>query len=191
MGVYLLLQPRTPFRGHWLLKAAPVLLLMVWVLREGVLFPIALGLLFSAGGDVALALDRRRFFVAGLLLFLIGHVFYIAAFAPDAVWAAGRLPLLLLIGAAAAGALWLMWPGLGKLRGPVLLYIGVIAVMAGSAALRPAGLVVLLGALFFMGSDAMIGMDKFHRPLPRAHFWIMITYYLGQLLIAAGMVAGR
>lgn len=188
MVSYVAMQPRGAYRGHWLLKALPVLLLMGWTLWSGVVLPLAFGLLFSAAGDVALALDRKRYFIVGLLFFLIGHAFYIAAFAPDAVWSAGRLPLLLGIGVAAVGATTLMWPGLGKLRLPVLAYIGIIAAMAGSAALRPGGTVVLLGALFFMASDAMIGLDKFYRPLPHAHFWIMITYYLGQFLIAGGMV---
>src|SRR5690606_41962032 len=44
---------------------------------------IVLGLLFSLAGDVFLMLPRDRF-VAGLVSFLIAHLFYIAAFAQQA-----------------------------------------------------------------------------------------------------------
>ena len=70
---------RAPYTGHFVVKAIPILALAAYVLLQqqgigGSL--IALGLLFSAGGDVALALDRKKYFVVGLGLFLVGNNYY-------------------------------------------------------------------------------------------------------------------
>src|SRR5919202_2318282 len=79
---------------------------------------IVAGLLCSLAGDVLLIWPRERF-VAGLVCFLLAHLCYIAAFtvadgarAPSA-WGAVAL---LLYGAL---MLRLLWPRLGKLKGPV------------------------------------------------------------------------
>ena len=43
---------------------------------------IVIGLVFCLGGDIFLMLPER-FFIAGLVSFLLGHLFYIAAFVSD------------------------------------------------------------------------------------------------------------
>ena len=50
------------------------------------------GLVLGAGGDVALMYDGKRAFLAGLGLFLLGHLAYVAACAsllPAAAWVGG------------------------------------------------------------------------------------------------------
>src|SRR6056297_18103 len=84
------------------------------------------GLIASIGGDVFLMLPPDRF-VAGLIAFLIAHLFYIAAFTSEItvlVW----WPLIPL---AAIGLIFylMLTPSLGKLKLPVLLYIVVILLM--------------------------------------------------------------
>jgi uncharacterized membrane protein YhhN len=41
---------------------------------------ILTGLIFCLGGDVFLALPRQKMFLCGLVSFLLGHLFYVAAF---------------------------------------------------------------------------------------------------------------
>ncbi len=188
-AAYLLTMSRAPYTGHFVVKAIPILALAAYVLLQqqgigGSL--IALGLLFSAGGDVALALDRKKYFVVGLGLFLVGHLFYVAGLTQAVTAFRLTVPVLLLVGYAAALGIWL-FPALGKLRGPVLLYMVVITLMGIAAALHPQPFPILLpGAVLFMLSDSFIAIDKFRHPLPYAHYLIMITYYLGQLGIALG-----
>ena len=194
-AAYLLLLPRTPFKGDFLLKAFPIWCLAGYVAvnGEGAAAMLAvIGLLFSSGGDIALALDRKKYFVVGLSLFLIAHLFYVMAFLQGQgtvtftakLWTGALLVLMLALGG------WL-FPVLGKLRGPVTLYMLVIAAMGVAAAIHPHAFPYLFpGALLFILSDSLIATDKFRRPIPHAHHLIMITYYLGQLGIAMAMGRG-
>jgi uncharacterized membrane protein YhhN len=43
------------------------------------------------------------------------------------------------------------------------------------------------GILFFI-SDAMIGLDKLDRRLPKHKFWIIFSYHLAQFLIVAAVL---
>ncbi|MCB0012746.1 MAG: lysoplasmalogenase [Anaerolineales bacterium] len=189
---YLATMNRRPYPLSWLVKAAPILLLAIFALGEagGMLrWLLAAALLFCAGGDIALEWDRDRLFVLGLALFLVGHLFYVASFLLEPAWA-GRpvwvIPLVLLTAGLIARRLW---PNLGKLRGPVVAYIIVIVAMACSAVLLEGGSwLVIIGALTFMASDTLIALDKFHRPIPGAHYYIMISYYLAQALIVTGLL---
>lgn len=46
-------------------------------------------------------------------------------------------------------------------------------------------LLSLLGSLSFLTSDTVLAFDKFSSPIKNAKNIIMVTYYCGQLLIAA------
>src|SRR5436190_142893 len=92
---------------------------------------IIIALIFSLAGDVFLMLRTDRF-VAGLTSFLLAHLAYITAFASSI-----SHPLLLAVYAVfAAVVMAILWPGLGKMRGPVAAYMCVIVVMAWQAAAR-------------------------------------------------------
>lgn len=160
---------------------------------------LAAALLFSCLGDIFLALKNDpRNFSRGLGAFLISHLFYLAVMLPLAS-APGGLPSALsdlqwagiaLLALMAGGVLAWLWPVLGRLRLPVTAYLGVISAMA-AAALCVAGAApwLGLGALLFVLSDALIAIDKFRRPVPFRGPAIWITYYAGQVLIAASLLA--
>jgi uncharacterized membrane protein YhhN len=86
--------------------------------------------------------------------------------------------------------------GRHSLKMPVLAYVVAISLMLISALLsmvRPewkpgVAWLVSTGALLFFISDAMLGWDKFVRPIRYGHLPIIITYHLGQALIALGAV---
>ena len=73
----------------------------------------------------------------------------------------------------------------------VAAYTIVIALMAAQAIGRAmllrdrASIGVAIGAVFFMASDSLLAIDRFAVPLPMAQFFVLATYYVAQLLIAA------
>jgi uncharacterized membrane protein YhhN len=156
---------------------------------------IAAGLLFSTAGDVFLMLPRDRF-VAGLASFLVAHLCYIGAFSIGVPFAAA--PLLWLPFFAAGGmVLAMVWPGLKPaLRAPVVVYVVVIAAMAGQATGRwyASGSVVALaaaiGAGLFVVSDAVLAIDRFRWHFRAARAATLSTYWAAQLLIALSISAG-
>lgn len=150
---------------------------------------IAAGLLLSTAGDVFLMLPRDRF-VAGLASFLVAHLCYVWAFSTDAPF--GAAPLLWPPYFAAGGlVVALVWPGLKPaLRAPVLVYVIVIAAMAGQATGRwqatggGVALLAALGAGLFVVSDAVLAIDRFRWHFRAARAVTLATYWAAQLLIA-------
>jgi alkenylglycerophosphocholine/alkenylglycerophosphoethanolamine hydrolase len=179
-----------------IVKPLPVLALIIWVLRDA---PDTTGRIMAAGlvlgltGDVLLELGGSTF-IAGLVAFLLGHVAYIVALSR----AAGRLAPLLLVPLAAYGGVMaaILTPHLGELAVPVSAYLLVICGMAWRAsALADArggwAWAALGGALLFLFSDTLIALDRFVAPIQGARPAIMLTYWLAQTGLVAGVVLGR
>jgi uncharacterized membrane protein YhhN len=86
----------------------------------------------------------------------------------------------------------LLRPGLGIMKGPVLLYTTVILAMALAAVLRapvisgPELWLPLAGAGFFIVSDTALAYRAFRAPFPYAGILVAVTYVLAQTLIVAG-----
>lgn len=180
-----------------ILKPLPVLMLALWVsaLRGGVRrysLAITAGLWLCALGDVLLELSDATF-LFGLIAFLLGHVAYILAFLQDS------RKLYPFHGAAAyaygmAALGFLLTTGkLGGMLVPVQLYVLAITTMLWRASVRLsvprvprfsawAGFV---GALFFVISDSVLAFRLFETPLQLPGYVVMVTYWLGQLGIAA------
>lgn len=149
---------------------------------------VVFGLIFSLAGDIFLMLPSDRF-VAGLASFLIAHGFYIAAFHPaagSALSAAALFPFLLY----GAILLRVLWPHLGRLGGPVLLYAAALLVMGWQAAEQhlavssSATFAALVGAVLFVVSDSVLALNRFARPFRAAQPVVLTTYFTAQWLIA-------
>jgi len=145
------------------------------------------GLVCSLAGDVFLMLPRDRF-VAGLVSFLFAHLLYIAAFTLDGWRLSGwALAPLLLYGAL---MLSLLWPRLGKLKVPVVVYVAVILLMALQAssgwlaAGGSGGAAACAGALLFVASDSALAWNRFLGEFRGAQTFILGTYFAAQWLIA-------
>jgi len=190
-------------RQHWQVYAfKPLATLLILALalslspaRPDYQWAIAAGLLLSTAGDVFLMLPRDRF-VAGLASFLLAHLCYLRAFSIEVPFGAGLL-LWLPFFAAGGMVVALVWPGLKPaLRGPVVVYVIVIAAMAGQATGRwyAAGSAVALaaavGAGLFVVSDAVLAIDRFRWPFRAARAVTLSTYWAAQLLIAISVSAG-
>jgi uncharacterized membrane protein YhhN len=179
---------------HYIFKPLAVVLIILIALQPG--HPtspfygqaIIAGLVFSLAGDIFLMLPSDRF-IPGLVSFLCAHVFYIAAFARES---RGALSFWTLVPFLLYGCLMLrvLWPHLGKLKLPVLIYVAAILAMGWTAAGRRlsteqrGSLLAFLGALLFIASDSVLALDKFRRPFRSAQLLILSTYFAAQWLIA-------
>lgn len=160
---------------------------------------ILAGLGFSLLGDIFMMLVPKRF-IEGLISFLIAHLFYISAF--TGINGPGfTFYLFLFFLAYAAGMYSYLYPGLGKYRIAVIIYIVIITVMvwqAGEIMCKSMinggldyifSLEIFAGAVLFVISDSALAVNKFRRKLPHSQTIIMTTYYLAQLLIACSVLS--
>jgi len=186
---YLVL-PR-PYPGDVALKTSMCVLLAIAAFRANLKL-FALALLFSAAGDAFLAYDGQRLFVPGLASFLATHVLYAIVFVlatkgAVAPMSAGRKVMLAVIPTFAIAYSVVLWPNLGALAIPVVLYIAAIVVMA-MLSLRVRTIEVPIGAVLFMVSDSLISLEKFLWQAAWVGPLVWITYALAQLLITRGML---
>lgn len=141
--------------------------------------------LFSLAGDIFLMLpDRKRWFIFGLASFLLGHLCYIPG-----LWSRGVRTgplavgaIIVAVGAASVGRVVLtaVQRERPKLLVPVVVYMGVLGIMAASA-IGTALPVVVLGGLLFFASDSTLSWNEFVQPFPLARLAVHVTYHLGQI----------
>jgi uncharacterized membrane protein YhhN len=178
------------------LKSLPILILAGVVFRDAAgaepakasASLIAVGLVFSAIGDVSLVF--RRGFLAGLSAFFAAHCCYIGAFVPGVAWSGASALAAVAVVVAAGLMLRRLWPHVQRLRLPVTIYAGALSLMGWCAVARatalgaPAAYAGAAGALSFLVSDSVLAFDRFARPFAGAHGVVMVTYYAAQILIA-------
>jgi len=159
---------------------------------------IAAGLVLGALGDVLLNLRfvlksiGSKVFLAGIALFLAGHVVYLCAMVPLA-----KSPLLVgAVGVILAAALlwWILSSVDAKLAFRIfgVFYIGAVTLMAAFAVANWCTLGTLgagmcgIGAIAFLVSDVVLIFNTFTGSTKFSMRVLNLSlYYLGQLLIAA------
>jgi uncharacterized membrane protein YhhN len=186
-------------------KPAVMISLLIWVLQSGgnnsFLIWFELGIVFSLAGDLFLMLPKERF-LAGLISFLLAHICYLTGFSsapPPINFASIVLAVIILI--TSLRIYRRILENLtnlkqGSLKIPILLYTTVISLMLYSALITLvredwpvlSAIIVSIGALLFYISDVFLAWSKFITPLPHAKLRVIITYHLGQALIALGAV---
>jgi uncharacterized membrane protein YhhN len=177
-----------------ILKALPVLGLALWIWTRGPALGaggrLAAGLALGALGDFLLA--APGLFLLGMAAFFTQHALYISVFLPELKLRRARLPWVGGLVLAACALVAILWPHLGALAWPVLIYSLALLAMAVTATLRRSpALAVALGATLFFVSDALLAFNRFVSRLPAAGIVILATYYAGQFLIARGWLADR
>jgi uncharacterized membrane protein YhhN len=159
-------------------------------------------LVFCWIGDVLLMFQGEMFFISGLVAFLTGHVLYIFCYrqlrisnSNAVLLPTQKIRFSLPIVLAGTGLVTILFPYLGGMKIPVMIYALVITVMAMQALFRygftnpKSFTLIFTGALFFMLSDSLLAINKFMNPLPLASLAIMTTYILAQYLIVEGFSA--
>lgn len=186
---------------HYIAKAllVPVLLMLISTATavDGKRL-LQIGLFFSWMGDVLLLFESRDklFFIFGLVCFLTTHVLYIIFFL--SIRSNSRSFLLkqpwwlVLVPAYGVALAWQLYPKLGDLKIPVIVYAIVICTMllcslhAFLKVRSPARHFYWLGATAFVLSDSLLAINKFYQPFAYAGVFIMFTYCAAQFFIVKG-----
>jgi len=179
-------------------KVGSILCLLILALNQRPIFPaLVAALAFSAGGDFLLELRHigrygpSVLFLFGLAAFLFAHLCYIALFAPRP--ALGGTPPLRRFGTILiVGMLALMfvvlWPSLGVLRIPVVLYGLALSTMGITAQQSYFRGMVALGGVTFVVSDSLLALQHFHGHFPMQGPLIWFSYYAAQVLLTMGVL---
>lgn len=184
-----------PRRNVYIFKPLTIAWIILLALQEknpvssSYKYLILVGLVCSLAGDIFLMLPSDQF-IPGLLSFLVAHLFYIAAFTSgtpqlSSLWYA--LPFLVYGGV----MLWVLFPHLGPMKLPVMIYMLVILVMAWQALCRwrempqaEGAALAFFGALLFTASDSTLALNRFRGRINHADVYILATYFTAQWLIA-------
>ena len=189
---------------QFIAKPAVMIVLVIYLWTSlglgGASLWFGLGMLLSLAGDIFL-LWLDRFFIYGLLAFLLAHIAYLIGFnTPSSPPAAWGFVMALIIG---LGGLRVMRRILSamtgekaRLRIPVAIYGAVISLMLLSAMLKltdsawgaGASLLVASGAFLFVASDIVLAWNKFVSPIQNGRMINIGLYHLGQICIATGVV---
>lgn len=154
-------------------------------------------------GDIALMFTgySEVWFMTGLGAFLVGHIYFIITyrqFRTESI-EAGLLPtqkirFSLPVVLAGTGLIVVLYPGLGGLKVPVVIYATAIIVMVMNAIFRfgrtpsMSFWLVLFGALMFMVSDSILAINKFMGGIKMSGVLVMTTYITAQYLIIEGLL---
>jgi uncharacterized membrane protein YhhN len=187
-------------------KMPVTIALILWSLSDGDWSGgkiwIGAGLCFSLVGDVLLLLPRR-FFLAGLVSFLLAHTGYIAGFIlPFPV----VHPILFALSALIGTGIYFYLQNLNqalqtrkqgkRLFQAIILYSLVLCLMTLAACqtmLRTdwppaASLFAASGGILFLLSDGLLGYNRFVHALPGGRTFEMMTYHLALTCIVAAAI---
>ena len=189
---------------HFIVKPLliPALLLLLFFSKS--ILPgkrlLLIGLFFSWLGDVFLLFENKNelFFIFGLVSFLTTHIFYIIYFlrirsANESLLK--KRPILIgLVLLYGITLVWQLFPHLGDLKIPVMVYAAVICSMLLCSlhiffkVNKKAAVYYLLGAGFFVVSDSLLAINKFYQSFAYAGVFIMLTYCAAQYFIVRGFI---
>jgi uncharacterized membrane protein YhhN len=178
----------------------PALLLLLFLTKSTVSGKnlLLIGLFFSWMGDVFLLFENKNplFFIFGLASFLTTHIFYIIYFLKIHSAQPSLLPkqpvLIALVLAYGITLVWQLYPHLGDLKLPVIIYAIVICTMLLCSlhvflkVKRTSAVYYLAGASVFVVSDSLLAINKFYQPFAFAGLLIMLTYCAAQYFIVCG-----
>ncbi len=183
-----------PYR--WISKPLVMLSLMAYYVyhrkshwnKIDVLFVVALCCAWL--GDVLLLWDDL--FLFGLGAFLLMQILYIVLFIKHKdtlqqqhyIYALGLITWIVI-------ASFILWPHLGEMKIPVVIYTGAIGLMAWWAAARIKNThgywMIVIGTLFFMISDTTLAIHLFS-DIDLGKLTVMSTYAAAQYFIVMGFL---
>lgn len=187
-------------------KPVVMIFLFLWLLSEtgpqGNALWFGLGILFSLAGDILLVNSSERMFMFGLAAFLMTHVSYLIGFRDQlfnlTTWSVILFFVIYLNGTRLLRHIVnaMRTKGQNALVFPVIIYGLVISLMlyaAMSTLFNPtwnssAALLVSAGAFLFYLSDLILAWMKFVNPISNGRLLNIVTYYLGQITLIAGVI---
>jgi len=148
----------------------------------------ALAISFAAG--VAMGLN----FLAGVCVFFLANMAYLAAFTTEAGPAQRILPFAVyaICGGSVLAIASRRIPGGEAI--PIVIYgLSIISVPSQAVVRylvtrRSLAILAAVGTTLLFTSDSAIGLEKYYSGFPGSHLFIMTTYFIGQWLIAMSVV---
>jgi len=192
---------------EYIAKPAVMISLFLWLFTSaglnGALLWFGLGIILSLAGDVLLMLSLDRFFLFGLVAFLLAHLAYVIGFnipLPEfSLWGIVFAVMVSLGGARVIRRIVDALPSRGqaRMRMPIIVYSTVISIMLLSAMIKlmdltwdaNAALLVSSGAFLFYISDIILAWNKFVAPIQHGRIYNIAAYHLGQIMLIAGVIA--
>lgn len=191
------------------LKPLLILFLLVFLYRSCLInnqrsfrILVVAALTFSFLGTLVLSLENsgNHFFLYSLILFLVGHLFYLSAFVYEILktksfnyhW--GQLAVATLVVVYGAEFYILNRFSFGQLWLPVMLYtmaitaLGVATVMRNAAFPRRHYLFVATGAMLLIIGDSLFAIQKFVVTVDWIAPLMGIAFFMGHYLMVKGIV---
>lgn len=198
---------RNWFNLEVIAKPGVMISLFIWLSLStglsGATLWFGLGIILSLVGDVLLMISLDRFFMLGLVAFLLAHLAYIVGFnIPVPAINFFGIVFAVMIGLGGARVIRrildrLPATGQGKMRLPIIIYSAVISVMLLSAMMKlvdiswsaNAAALVGVGAFLFYLSDIILAWNKFVAPIQHGRIYNIAAYHLGQIALIAGVIS--
>jgi len=160
---------------------------------------IIVALIGGMFGDIFLMLrDEEKWFLFGMVAFLINQIFYIISFFLSITSYVAFNPwVLFLLGPTLLILLFTVPRFLnksGEMKIPVLVYMAAILLMHISALIRLstvqglASILIFVGSISFIFSDSCIAVNKWAGEFTNARLIIMTTYLMAQFYITLGVL---
>lgn len=187
--------PYRPYPLNFVVKSIPIFCLAAFAFYnlEGKAGKwIFIALIFSAIGDIGLAIRHPVAGTIGIFAFMIAHIFYIMVFIKERDYSRLRIiaAIVVTVLTVAYGGFLVASAGWKMLL--AMIYLVVIVTMAVSASLGKLNHpLIFAGAVLFIISDSIIGYNMAIERNPNNSYWIMITYYTAQAMITYGAYRSR
>lgn len=186
--VYIFFIPAEPVPYKMMMKLIPMLLIIILATTFKPISSSTYKKIILVGLFVCMIADAAIYwFLAGLITFFIGHIFYIFAFRHAKRQSMPKSIGLLLLFYGIGMAYWIAGSQFQAnepvLAFAILTYIGIILLMGWQAICTRLPLAIV-GALLFMISDSILAIDRFIEPIPSRDALVMISYYAAQLFIS-------
>lgn len=192
MGIiYIFFIPNDPISIKITMKLIPMVLIILFAMTTRSMVTTTYKKVIILGLFVCMVADGVIYwFLAGLVTFFVGHIFYIFAFSHASRKPVPRFAALFLIVYGVGMAIWIAGSqfSIGEyiLGSAIVAYIFIILLM-GWMAIRTRLKFAIIGALLFMFSDSVLAIDRFVFDVPYRDAFVMITYYAAQVFIAASI----
>lgn len=192
-AIYLIVLQWGPFPGQFIVKSAPIFLLLFPVLKSHLTLRykilLSLAVLFSAAGDIFLVLPLSQSLISGLGAFLLAHLFFIFTNMRWMRWQPRRL--LIAVPAIIAAVVFLTSildeVAAKNLLIPVVIYAAVlIAMTVVSCLAQPERRLLMFGGLAFLLSDCILAYGLFVERTFIGSFAVMLFYYSSEFLLVSG-----
>lgn len=161
---------------------------------------ICLALFFSWLGDVLLIGPGVKWFTVGGISFWISHFFFIFTYLEDVIWENVNPIIIVILAIFFIIVVTILFtklkPHLPKaIFYPMYFYLLTNGAMNCFAIFRMlscadiAGIITAIGAALFFISDSSLFFVRFDKnSLLKTHFWVMLTYSIGEFLIVLGLI---